>query len=271
MDIAGQSALVTGSGSGIGRAAAVLLAERGASVFLVDLDSAGLAETEKLIAKGGGEARSATLDVSDKQMLEAAFTEATDWKVAPRIVINNAGIATGRPGFPRVPPEQWQKVVDVDLSAVMYGTHLAVEGMKDSGGAIVNTASMAGLYAWPGEPIYSASKAGVVFLSRALAPLNEQYGIRVNCVCPGVVDTPLVRRGIELAEDEEIKKAMENMPMIDPRQVAEGMATLIEDDSMAGQALMILLEGNAIAEPHDPAAISASERANRQQTLGTSR
>ena len=258
MEIAGQSSLVTGSGSGIGRATAILLAERGASVFLIDLDSAGLDETEQAIRQAGGEAKSATLDVSDKQMLKAAFVEAKEWKGAPRIVVNNAGIATGRPGFPHVPPEQWQKVVDVDLSAVMYGTHLAVEGMKDTGGAIVNTASMAGLYAWPGEPIYSAAKAGVVFLSRALAPLNEQFGIRVNCVCPGLVDTPLVRRGIEASDDDEVKKAFETIPMINPRQVAEGMVTLIEDDTMVGQALMILLEGNVLAEATDlPAAAAA--------------
>lgn len=258
MEIAGQSSLVTGSGSGIGRATAILLAERGASVFLIDLDSAGLDETEQAIRQAGGEAKSATLDVSDKQMLEAAFAEATEWKGPPRIVVNNAGIATGRPGFPHVPPEQWQKVVDVDLSAVMYGTQLAVQGMKESGGAIVNTASMAGLYAWPGEPIYSAAKAGVVFLSRALAPLNEQYGIRVNCVCPGLVDTPLVRRGIEASDDEDVKKAFETIPMINPRQVAEGMVSLIEDETMVGQALMILLEGNVLAEVTDlPAAAAA--------------
>ena len=267
MEIAGQTALVTGSASGIGRAAAVLLAERGASVFLIDLDSAGLDETQRLIEKAGGEAKSATLDVSDKQMLESAFTEARDWKGNPRIVINNAGIATGRPGFPHVPPEQWQKTVDVDLSAVIHGTHLAIEGMKESGGVIVNTASMAGLYAWTGEPIYSAAKAGVVFLSRALAPLNEQYGIRVNCVCPGLVDTPLVRRGIEASEDEEIKKAFETIPMIDPRQVAEGMAKLIEDDSMVGQAMMILLEGNVLAEAPDLASAASSEQGNRAQPL----
>lgn len=258
MEIAGQSALVTGSGSGIGRAAAILLAEKGASVFLVDLDSAGLDGTEQTIKQAGGEARSATLDVSDKQMLEAAFTEATDWKGGPRIVINNAGIATGRPGFPHVPAEQWQKTVDVDLSAVIHGTHLAIDGMKETGGAIVNTASMAGLYAWTGEPIYSAAKAGVVFLTRALAPLSEQFGIRVNCVCPGLVDTPLVRRGIEASEDEEVKKAFETIPMIDPRQVAQAMATLIEDDTMVGQAMMVLLQGNVLAEAQDLA--SAAER-----------
>jgi 3-oxoacyl-[acyl-carrier protein] reductase len=267
MDIAGQTALVTGSASGIGRAAAILLAERGASVFLVDLDSAGLAETQRLIEGAGGQARSATLDVSDKQMLESAFTEATDWKGAPRIVINNAGIATGRPGFPHVPAEQWQKTIDVDLSAVIHGTHLAVDGMKETGGAIVNTASMAGLYAWTGEPIYSAAKAGVVFLSRALAPLNEQYGIRVNCVCPGLVDTPLVRRGIEASEDEEVKKAFETIPMINPRQVAEGMATLIEDDSMVGQAMMILLEGNVIAPAQDLSSVAESLTGNRGQAV----
>jgi NAD(P)-dependent dehydrogenase (short-subunit alcohol dehydrogenase family) len=267
MEIAGQTALVTGSASGIGRATALLLAEKGASLFLVDLDSTGLDETKRLVEQAGGQAKSATIDVSDKQMLESAFVEAKEWKGAPRIVINNAGIATGRPGFPHVPPEQWQKVVDVDLSAVMYGVQLAVEGMKETGGAIVNTASMAGLYAWAGEPIYSASKAGVVFLTRALAPLNEQYGIRVNCVCPGLVDTPLVRRGIEASEDEEVKKAFETIPMIDPRQVAEGMVSLIEDDTMVGQALMILLEGNVIAEAQDLASVAPSEQGNRAQPL----
>jgi NAD(P)-dependent dehydrogenase (short-subunit alcohol dehydrogenase family) len=107
----------------------------------------------------------------------------------------------------------------------------------------------------------------VVFLSRALAPLNEQYGIRVNCVCPGLVDTPLVRRGIEASEDEEVKKAFETIPMINPRQVAEGMATLIEDDSMVGQAMMILLEGNVIAPAQDLSSVAESLTGNRGQAV----
>ncbi|MEX2237966.1 MAG: SDR family NAD(P)-dependent oxidoreductase [Dehalococcoidia bacterium] len=248
MDVAGTTSIVTGGGSGIGRAAALLLAEKGSSVFLIDVDGPGMAETEALIAAAGGKSAAAEADVSDPEALRGALEAGRDWAGFVSVLVNNAGIATPRPGWLEVPPEDWSKVIDVDLSAVIHGTQIAAELMRDTGGVVINTASMAGLYAWPGDPVYSAAKAGVVFFTRAAAEWMEPLRIRVNCVCPGVVDTPLVRRGVESSEDDEIRRRFETITLIQPRQVAEGMLTLIEDDTLTGQAMTILFEGNEIAQ-----------------------
>jgi NAD(P)-dependent dehydrogenase (short-subunit alcohol dehydrogenase family) len=160
------------------------------------------------------------------------------------ILNNNAGVNTGRVRFPDAPTGRWERTLAVNLWAVIAGTEVAVPAMRRrGGGVIVSTASLAGLIAYGPDPIYGATKHGVVGLTRALAFLKEEANIRVNCVCPGVVDTPLVkgwREDMTPEERAQREAVVAQMPLIQPEEVAEAVLEFIRDDSLAGEAMGIM-------------------------------
>lgn len=236
MDLEGKAALVTGAGSGIGRATALLLAERGASVLVADIDEGGGRETAKLIVTAEGRAEFAVTDATREGDLEAAIATIQGLWGRMDVIFNNAGILTGAPAFPATPFERWRGVIDLNLTAVVRGTQLAIEAMKGSGGGvIINTASMAGVNPWQMDPVYSATKGGVVFFTKALAGLAQSHNIRVNCVCPTIVDTPLLSD----ASDPQIR-GLHRFTRVQPEDVALAVLRLIEDDTLAGKALKVL-------------------------------
>ncbi len=248
MEIRNKVAVVTGGGSGIGRATAERLAKEGASIVIADLDEKMGAETVRLIESGGGRALYVRADVTKeadaRQMLEAAVSKFGRLD----ILHNNAGIAVGPPGFPAAELERWRLVLDIDLYAVVLGCWLAAPIMtRGGGGAIVNTASMAGLYPHPNDPIYGAAKAAVVNFTYSLAPWATDRKIRVNCVCPGITDTPMVRRGIEAATAAGIRSWMPSK-IIQPEEIADAVVTLVRDDSLAGRALEVRPTGRRMVE-----------------------
>jgi NAD(P)-dependent dehydrogenase (short-subunit alcohol dehydrogenase family) len=231
-------AIVTGAGSGIGRAMAGLLAERGAFVVVADIDEAAGRETVSLIEGAGGRAAFIRTDVTKWDDLEAmvAFAEARFGGLD--ILHNNAGINTGRPRYPEAPRERWELTLAIDLWGVIAGVDAAVPAMRRrGGGVIVNTASLAGVVAFPPDPVYAAAKHGIVGLTRSLAFLKDEANIRVNAVCPGVVQTPLLEKR-DLSEEDAAVIAQ--MPLIPPSQVAEGVLAFVEDDSLAGEVMGIL-------------------------------
>ncbi len=256
-DLEGRVALVTGGGSGIGRATAIALAQAGAAVVIADIDDEGARETVLLVEQAGGRAASVHTDVTQWEDLErmVAFTEATFGRL--NIFHHNAGINTGWPRFPDVPRERWAKTVAVNLTAVIGAVQAVVPAMRLSGGgAIVNSASLAGLIAYDMEPIYAATKHGVVGLTRALAFLKDEAGIRVNCVCPSFVDTQLPRRRLESMPPEERERweaVLSRMPMLAPVEIAEAVLELVRDESLAGEVMAVMY-----GQPHRlvPAAIS---------------
>jgi NAD(P)-dependent dehydrogenase (short-subunit alcohol dehydrogenase family) len=156
---------------------------------------------------------------------------------------NNAGISTPQPRFPAARTDLWEKTLAVDLWAVIAAVQAVVPAMqRRGGGVIVNTASIAGLIAHSPDPVYSAAKHGVVGLTRSLAFLHNEANIRVNCVCPGVVDTPLVRGNpSEMTEEERrTREAYVNtMPLIRPEEIAEAVLEFVLDDSLVGQAMAV--------------------------------
>jgi NAD(P)-dependent dehydrogenase (short-subunit alcohol dehydrogenase family) len=243
-DLEGRVALVTGGGSGIGRATAIALAEAGAAVVIADIDDIGAQETARLIAEAGGRAAVVHTDVTQPEDLQrmVSFTEETFGRLD--IFHNNAGINTGGPRFPEAARDKWEKTVAVNLIAVIGAIQAVVPAMRRSGGgAIVNSASLAGLVAYDAEPIYAATKHGVVGLTRALAFLKDEAGIRVNCVCPSFVDTPLPRRRLESmppAERERWEAVLARMPMLAPADVAEAVLALVRDESLAGEAMAVM-------------------------------
>jgi NAD(P)-dependent dehydrogenase (short-subunit alcohol dehydrogenase family) len=248
MDIQGKVAVVTGGGSGIGRATAQLLAKEGASIVIADLDQKMGEESVRLIESAGGRAVFASADVTREQELRRALETAVSKFGRLDILHNNAGVGVGQPGFPAANLEQWRRVIEIDLYAVVLGCWLAAPIMTPSGGgAIVNTSSMAGLYPHPLDPIYGAAKAGVVNFTYSLAPWAAERRIRVNCVCPGITDTPMVRRGIEAASAAGQRSWMP-ANIIQPEAIADAVATLIRDDSVFGRALEVRPTGRRLVD-----------------------
>jgi len=248
MEIAGKTAVITGGASGIGRATAQRLVQEGAAVVIADLDEALGAETLKTLQANGGRAAFVKADITSDADVARMLQTAADRFGRLDILYNNAGIGLGRPNFQSVDVARWRRVLEVDLVGVILGCHLAAPIMeKSGGGAIVNTASMAGLYPFKEDPVYGAAKAGVVNFTYSLAPWASRLNIRVNCVCPGVVDTPLVRK----AEAAAIKAGRPTgvpATILQPSAIAEAVVSLIRDDSLAGRAIEVRPSGPRLVD-----------------------
>lgn len=232
MEFAGKAVFVSGGGNGIGQAAALLLAQRGAQVCVADYDAAAAEATAEAIRKAGGEAVSTGGDVADK----AAAIAMVDLTVATfgRIdcAFNNAGIT--HPHDHEWDDDAFQRSLDVNLSGMFHCLKAELAHMEKAGrGAIVNTASIAAMVASvvPNLPGYASSKHAVMGLTKAAALRTAHLGIRVNAVLPGVTMTNMVRGVMELGP--EARAVLENFsPMkrlADPSEIAEAALFLASD------------------------------------------
>jgi NAD(P)-dependent dehydrogenase (short-subunit alcohol dehydrogenase family) len=248
MEIAGKVAVITGGASGIGRATAEQLAHEGAMIVIADLDESLGAETVNALESKGARAVFVRADVTDEADSTRMLQTAVNQFGRLDILYNNAGIGLGRPNFQSVDAARWKRVIEIDLIAVILGCHLAAPIMeKFGGGAIVNTASMAGLYPFKEDPVYGAAKAGVVNFTYSLAPWASRLNIRVNCVCPGVVDTPLVRKA-EAAALRAGRPTGVPHTILPPSAIADAVVTLVRDDSLAGRAIEVRPSGPRLVE-----------------------
>jgi NAD(P)-dependent dehydrogenase (short-subunit alcohol dehydrogenase family) len=197
-DVAGRSALVTGAGSGIGRAVARLLAANGAAVLVTDISEAGAKAVTEEIHAAGGTAASLVGDVTDLEF--ARLSVAAAGELGPlRIAVNNAGI-TGGAGAPVAdyPLDAWQRVIEVNQNAVFYGLRAQLPAIAEAGGgAVVNVASILGSVGFAGSPAYVTAKHAVVGLTRNAALEYAGQGVRVNAVGPGFIVTPLLAGSLE--------------------------------------------------------------------------
>jgi NAD(P)-dependent dehydrogenase (short-subunit alcohol dehydrogenase family) len=236
MEIAGRAALVTGAASGIGRAVAVRLAREGAAVGVADLDEGLGAEAVAQIEAEGGRAGFVRVDVARDAEVRAMVDFAVGAFGGLDILVNNAGIVLD-PAFPEAEPDAWMRVLDVNLRGPMLGTYHAIQAMRGPGGAIVNVASLAGVGFGPHPaPDYAATKAGVARFSAALAPLRETLGVRVNCICPDWVDTPMSRRSrARMTPEEEATTVPAGI--LAAEEIADAAVELIGDDSLAGRIM----------------------------------
>jgi NAD(P)-dependent dehydrogenase (short-subunit alcohol dehydrogenase family) len=245
MDVKGKVAIITGGGSGIGKATALLLAREGAAIVVADYNEAGAKETVAQIEAAGGKAAAVKADVSQPPDLDAMFAFAEKTFGGFDILYNNAGVTTGNPRWPDCSEQQWRRTIEIDLNAVIEGTRRAIPLLKKrGGGVIISTASLAGLFGFQADPVYAAAKHGVVGLTRALVGLKDTHNIRVNCVCPAVVNTPLVTSGLQSltgAEREAAEQRLRSMPMLPPEEIAGAVYDLIRDDSAAGIVMGVTL------------------------------
>ncbi len=256
MSFQGQMALVTGAGSGIGRATARMLAERGAAVAALDIDGDGAAETARLIEEEGGTAFSRGTDVTRREDLDAAVTEAVAALGPLEIMVNNAGILDGYFNVDEMEESLWRRVLDVDLTGVFLGCKRALaEMLPRERGRIINMASAAGLNGTGGGAAYVAAKHGVVGLTRQMAVAYGARGITVNCVCPGVIPTALRQtsqallgegvpdisgRGIA-ASDEQVRALVPLQRRGSPADIAAAVCYLASADGayVNGHALVV--------------------------------
>lgn len=231
-------AIVTGAASGIGKATAITFGKEGAKVMCADVNADGAEAVARTIADTGGEAASFQVDVIVEDEVKAMIDATVARWGRLDVLFNNAGIGTGNP-VTQVPIEEWNRIIDINLRGVFLGTKYAVmEMLKTGGGSIVNTASDAGLLGTPMLSAYCASKGGVVMFTKATAVEWARMGIRVNCVCPGVIRTPILDPMLAMAKaagtSEEqvwarIGKAHPIGRVGNPEEVAEAVAWLASD------------------------------------------
>jgi NAD(P)-dependent dehydrogenase (short-subunit alcohol dehydrogenase family) len=205
-NLAGQIAVVTGGGSGIGRATALLLARHGARVYVADLQSDTAEEVGRAIEAAGGSAVAHALDVSDPGAVEAFAETVFAAEGHVDVLLNNAGIGHGG-NIEATTIEDWQRVIGVNLLGVAYCIQAFIPRMLQQGrpASVVNTASLAGLLPVAKMVPYCASKYGVVGLSEALNAELSKRGIHVSAICPGIIDTPIVSTGIMRGDLAEIQ------------------------------------------------------------------
>lgn len=227
----GKVAVITGGASGIGRATAELLAERGARIHLVDYDAAKLETTAAEMRAAGTTVQTHRVDVSDPAQVERLAATVFDAEGAVDVLHNNAGIGVGGP-FVDLTLEDIQRTIQVNLLGTAYGIHYFLPRMLAQGrhGHIVNTASGAGLVPIPMLGIYSASKHGVVALTEALDAEQAGTNVSFSVICPGVIDTPILRNSPQrggLADVDQIDRLAKRFAAT-PRTVAEAVWHALE-------------------------------------------
>lgn len=240
----GQGIVVTAGGSGIGAAAATRFAQQGAGVVVADLSGKRAEAVTARIAAAGGKAAALKIDASDPDGVRAAIRLALDTYGRLDVMFNNAG--HGEPALlEETSLESWQRTLAVNLTATFLGIKYSLPVMRDQGkGAIVNTASVSGMGGDYGMAAYNAAKAGVINLTRAAALENARHNIRVNCVCPGAIDTRVAQLLGGDRADEFRRVQAQAHPlgrMGQPEEVAETVLFLASDAAafVTGQALAV--------------------------------
>jgi NAD(P)-dependent dehydrogenase (short-subunit alcohol dehydrogenase family) len=255
MRLKDKVSLITGAASGIGRATALLFGQEGAKVMCADIDAEGAERVAQQIVDGGGEAASLRVDVSQAADVERMVQQTVERWGRLDVLINNAGIVFLLP-LTLVQEDQWDHLMSVNLKGVYLGCKYAIPRMVGQGkGVIVNTASIAGLRGFPTFDTYSASKGGVVQLTKVLAIEFARMNIRVNCVCPGIIDTGMLDRGVAdqgMDKAEFVAMAGQAHPMGRigrPEEVAAAILFLASEEASFITGVALPVDGGVWAGP----------------------
>jgi NAD(P)-dependent dehydrogenase (short-subunit alcohol dehydrogenase family) len=247
--------VITGAGSGIGRATALAFGREGAKVVAADVDMPSAQATVDQIKAAGGQAESLQVDVSVAADVERMVSATVERFGRLDVLMNNAGVFFQLPVV-QAPEEQWDWLMSINLKGVYLGCKYAVPQMIRQGkGAIVNTASIAGLRGFAGYGTYGAAKGGVVQLTKALALEVARVGIRVNCVCPGIIETAMLDQGVaQMGLDKtafvQLAGAAHPMGRIGrPEEVAAAILFLASDDASFITGIALSVDGGLWAGP----------------------
>jgi len=252
MRLKDRVAIVTGAASGIGRASAIAFAREGARVTVLDRNPQGGEETADAIRSEGNDAFFCCVNVTKEADIAGAVEETAERWGRVDILFNNAGILLVKP-IEEMTEGEWDIVMAVNVKSAFLASKHVVPHMKRNGkGAILNTGSIGSFTGQVGTPVYSASKGAIALLTKSLALDLGRDGIRVNCLCPGITDTPMLREHLGHGErgDERIRERLARVPlgkMLSPEDVARAAVYLVSDDSEGITGILHVVDGGLIA------------------------
>ncbi|MGQ9721667.1 MAG: SDR family NAD(P)-dependent oxidoreductase [Candidatus Jordarchaeum sp.] len=252
MRLKDKVAIVTGAGSGIGRATANLFAREGAKVLVADIEPSLGKDIVEQISKNKGTAVQVVVDVSKADQVKKMIDKCINSFGKLDILFNNAGIEGPKGLLWENEEEDWNKVIDVNLKGIFLGCKYAIPHMMKTKGSIINTASELGLVGTTSHPAYSASKGGVIALTRSLALQCAPYGIRVNCICPGATETPLLNRWIgEKQKKQRTQEVIKEIPLGrlgKPIEIAYAALYLASEESSFTTGSILVIDGGSTSQ-----------------------